>query len=76
MWDTQTTGCPGPVTYHGKVFQSDTNILIKYFNTNETSYTIEGLVPDSLYSISMRASNELGVSDYYNTTIRTNATSN
>ena len=75
IWDSQDTGC-GPITYHGEVFQLDTNKSIGSFDTNAASYTIKDLVPDSWYLISIRASNELGVSDYFNTTVKTNATSN
>ena len=71
-WEAQSdTGCS--VIYQVKAYRVFTNTLIFSFNKTDNSFTITHLDPDSLYMISLRAINELGVSNYSNFTVRTNA---
>ena len=57
----------------GGVFQSDTNQLIKAIDTTATSFTVNNLYTDTQYLISLRAVNELGVSNDSNITVTTKA---
>ena len=74
-WEAPTiSGCADNITYQGEVYLLDNNNALTLFNTTATMFTIENLCPGSQYMISLRAANELGVSQSSNVTVKTNET--
>ena len=64
------TAC-GPVSYNVTISSEGMMMMIMMMMINDTSYNFTGLIPGTIYTVSIEASNMAGSGQAYTQTIRT-----